>query len=44
LTDESSVAGQSLGATTFGRTVYLTAHDERRLRDLLAALQDWGFA
>ena len=30
-------------ATTFGRTVYMTAHDERRLRDLLAALQDWGF-
>ena len=30
-------------ATTFGRTVYMTAHEERRLRDLLAALQDWGF-
>jgi len=30
--------------TTFGRTVYMTAHDERRLRELLAALQDWGFA
>jgi hypothetical protein len=30
-------------ATTFGRTVYMTAHQERRLSDLLAALQDWGF-
>jgi hypothetical protein len=30
-------------ATTFGQTVYMTAHEESRVRDLLAALQDFGF-
>jgi hypothetical protein len=30
-------------ATTFGKTVYLTAWEERRLRGLLAALHDCGF-
>ena len=29
-------------ATTFGRTVYMTAYDERRLRRLLASLHDYG--
>ena len=29
-------------AATFGRTVHLTADEERRLRNVLAALQDWG--
>jgi len=30
-------------ATTFGRTVYMTAHEERRLRNVLAAVHDYGF-
>jgi hypothetical protein len=30
-------------ATTFGRTVHLTADEERRLRNVLAALRDYGF-
>ena len=30
-------------ATTFGRTVYLTACEQRRLRAVLAAVQDYGF-
>jgi hypothetical protein len=30
-------------ATTFGRTVYLTPDEERRLRNVLAALRDYGF-
>ncbi len=30
-------------ATTFGRTVYMTAREERRLRAVLAAVQDYGF-
>ena len=30
-------------ATTFGRTVHMTAQDERRLRNVLAALSDFGF-
>jgi hypothetical protein len=30
-------------ATTFGRTVYLTPDEERRLRNVLAALCDYGF-
>jgi hypothetical protein len=30
-------------ATTFGRTVHMTAHEERRLRNVLAALNDYGF-
>jgi hypothetical protein len=29
-------------ATTFGRTVHMTAYDERRLRRLLASLHDYG--
>jgi hypothetical protein len=29
--------------TTFGRTVYMTAFEERRLRNVLAALHDFGF-
>jgi len=29
-------------ATTFGRTVHLTADEERRLRNVLAALRDYG--
>jgi len=29
--------------TTFGRTVHLTPRDERRLRNVLAAVQDYGF-
>jgi len=29
--------------TTFGRTVHMTAHEERRLRNILAALSDYGF-
>ena len=30
-------------ATTFGRTVHLTPDEERRLRNVLAALRDYGF-
>jgi len=30
-------------ATTFGRTVHLTPDQERRLRNVLAALRDYGF-
>jgi hypothetical protein len=30
-------------ATTFGRTVHMTAHEERRLRNVLSALNDYGF-
>jgi hypothetical protein len=30
-------------ATTFGRTVHMTAREERRLRNVLAALNDYGF-
>ena len=30
-------------ATTFGRTVYMTAREQRRLRNVLAALHDYGF-
>jgi hypothetical protein len=30
-------------AATFGRTVHLTADEERRLRNVLAALRDYGF-
>jgi hypothetical protein len=30
-------------ATTFGRTVHLTLDEERRLRNVLAALRDYGF-
>ena len=30
-------------ATTFGRTVYMTADEERRLRNVLAAVRDYGF-
>ncbi len=30
-------------ATTFGRTVHLTADEARRLRNVLAALRDYGF-
>jgi len=30
-------------STTFGRTVHLTAREERRLRNVLAAVQDYGF-
>ena len=30
-------------ATTFGRTVHMTADEERRLRNVLAALRDYGF-
>jgi len=30
-------------ATTFGRLVYLTAQEKRRLRNVLAALYDYGF-
>ena len=30
-------------ATTFGRTVTMTAREERRLRNVLAALHDYGF-
>ncbi len=30
-------------ATTFGRTVHLTPDEERRLRNVLAALRDHGF-
>ena len=30
-------------AATFGGTVYMTARDERRLRNVLAALHDYGF-
>jgi hypothetical protein len=30
-------------ATTFGRTVHMTAQEERRLRNVLAALGDYGF-
>jgi len=30
-------------ATTYGRTVYMTAREERRLRAALAAVQDYGF-
>ena len=30
-------------ATTFGRTVRLTADEEQRLRNVLAALRDYGF-
>jgi hypothetical protein len=30
-------------ATTFGRTVHMTASEERRLRNVLAALNDYGF-
>jgi hypothetical protein len=29
--------------STFGRAVYLTADEERRLRNVLAALRDYGF-
>jgi len=29
-------------ATTFGRTVYMTAREERRLRNVLAAVHDYG--
>jgi len=29
--------------TTFGRTVHLTGREERRLRNVLAAVQDYGF-
>jgi hypothetical protein len=29
-------------ATTFGRTVHMTAREERRLRNVLAALNDYG--
>jgi hypothetical protein len=30
-------------ATIFGRTVHMTAREERRLRNVLAALNDYGF-
>jgi hypothetical protein len=30
-------------ARTFGRTVHMTAREERRLRNVLAALNDYGF-
>ena len=30
-------------ATTYGRTVYMTNREERRLRAVLAAVQDYGF-
>jgi hypothetical protein len=30
-------------ATTYGRTIHMTAHEERRLRNVLAALSDYGF-
>jgi hypothetical protein len=30
-------------ATTYGRTVHLTADEERRLRNVLAAVHDYGF-
>ena len=30
-------------ATTYGRTVHLTPDEERRLRNVLAALRDYGF-
>jgi hypothetical protein len=33
---------QCFDATTFGRTIYMTAHEERRLRGLLTALCDAG--
>jgi hypothetical protein len=30
-------------ATTFGRLVYLTAQETRQLRNVLAALHDYGY-
>ena len=41
----TTVAFASLyDATTFGRTVHMTHREERRLRAVLAAVRDYGFA